>query len=45
VIRVLIVEDQAVAGGAQAEFVGRVPGFEVAGQALSGGPSTPSWRP
>jgi response regulator of citrate/malate metabolism len=36
VIRVLIVEDQPVAAEAHAEYVGRVPGFEVAGQARTG---------
>jgi response regulator of citrate/malate metabolism len=36
VIRVLIVEDQPVAAAAHAEYVGRVPGFEVAGQAMTG---------
>ena len=35
-IRVLIVEDQPVAAKAHAEYVGRVPGFEVAGQARTG---------
>ncbi len=35
-LRVLIVEDEAVAAQAHAEYVGRVAGFEVAGVARSG---------
>ena len=35
-IRVLVVEDEAVAAAAHAAYVGRVPGFEVAGVARSG---------
>jgi len=35
-LRVLIVEDEAVAARAHAEYVGRVAGFEVAGVARSG---------
>jgi response regulator of citrate/malate metabolism len=35
-LRVLVVEDEAVAAQAHAEYVGRVPGFEVAGVVRSG---------
>ena len=35
-IRVLVVEDEEVAAAAHAEYVGRVPGFRVAGVARSG---------
>ena len=35
-IRVLVVEDEEVAAAAHAAYVGRVPGFEVAGVARSG---------
>ena len=35
-IRVLVVEDEAVGAEAHATYVGRVPGFEVAGVARSG---------
>lgn len=35
-IRVLVVEDEEVAASAHAAYVGRVPGFEVAGVAHSG---------
>jgi response regulator of citrate/malate metabolism len=35
-IRVLVVEDEEVAAAAHAEYVGRVPGFTVAGVARSG---------
>ena len=35
-IRVLVVEDEEVAAAAHAEYVGRVPGFAVAGVARSG---------
>lgn len=36
-VRVLIVEDEAVAAEAHAAYVGRVPGFDVAGVARSAG--------
>lgn len=36
-VRVLVVEDEAIAAQAHAEYVGRVAGFEVAGIARSGG--------
>ena len=35
-IRVLVVEDEAIAAQAHASYVGRVPGFELAGMARSG---------
>lgn len=35
-IRVLVVEDEAIAAQAHASYVGRVPGFELAGLARSG---------
>lgn len=35
-IRVLVVEDEAIAAQAHASYVGRVPGFELAGVARSG---------
>jgi response regulator of citrate/malate metabolism len=35
-LRVLVVEDEAIAAEAHAAYVGRVPGFEVAGVAHSG---------
>lgn len=35
-VRVLVVEDEAIAAQAHAEYVGRVPGFSVAGVARSG---------
>jgi response regulator of citrate/malate metabolism len=35
-VRVLVVEDEAIASQAHAEYVGRVAGFEVAGVARSG---------
>jgi response regulator of citrate/malate metabolism len=35
-VRVLVVEDEAIAAQAHAEYVGRVPGFAVAGVANSG---------
>ncbi len=35
-VRVLVVEDEAIAAAAHAEYVGRVAGFEVAGVARSG---------
>jgi response regulator of citrate/malate metabolism len=35
-IRVLIVEDQPIVAAANAKYVGRIPGFEVGGQALTG---------
>ena len=34
-VRVLVVEDEALAAEAHASYVGRVPGFEVAGVARS----------
>lgn len=36
-IRVLVVEDEAIAAQAHAEYVGRLPGFEVAGVVHSAG--------
>jgi response regulator of citrate/malate metabolism len=36
-VRVLVVEDEALAAEAHAAYTGRVPGFEVAGTARSGG--------
>lgn len=35
-IRVLVVEDEAIAAQAHASYIGRVPGFELAGMARSG---------
>ena len=35
-IRVLVVEDEEIAAAAHAAYVGRVPGFTVAGVARSG---------
>ncbi len=36
-VRVLVVEDEEVAAEAHATYVGRVPGFELAGVARSAG--------
>lgn len=35
-IRVLVVEDEAIASAAHAAYIGRLPGFELAGSAPDG---------
>lgn len=42
-IRVLVVEDDPVAADAHQLYVGRVPGFEVAGSPTPGSRPTGSW--
>ena len=35
-IRVLVVEDEAIASAAHAAYIGRLPGFDLAGSAPDG---------
>ena len=44
-IRVLVVEDEAIASAAHAAYVGRLPGFELAGTAPDGLPVATSNNP
>ena len=44
-VRVLVVEDEEVAAEAHATYVGRVPGFELAGVARSAGEALRAARP